>query len=230
LDYVSTAIEEELKKTNDLSKAVQKVVKEVLTENQRIIFNGDNYSKEWHEEAAKRGLPNLHNTVEALPVYVEKESVELFGKYKVLSEDELYSRYNVQLESYCKTSNIEALMTINMGNTMILPAALEYQSKLASSIMQTKAALQGLDMAPQEKLLRNLTEHINKLKTGLEHLEAISQEVDEHGTDILTHARFYQEKVIPAMNSARATADELESLVDDSLWPIPKFREMLYIY
>ncbi len=96
--------------------------------------------------------------------------------------------------------------------------------------MQTKAALQGMEMGPQEKLLRDLTDRINKLKTNLEHLDAISHEVDEHDPDILNHARFYQEKVIPAMNTARATADDLESMVDDSLWPLPKFREMLYIY
>lgn len=230
LDYISTQIEAELKNSKDFNAAVQKVVKQVLTENQRVIFNGDNYSHEWHKEAEKRGLPNLRNTIEALPMIVAKETVDLFTRYKVLSEDELHSRYNVMLESYCKTINIEALMTINIGNTMILPAALKYQEKLAGSIAQTKAAIQGLDLGPQEKLLLDLVGKVNKLKLNLEHLDAISHELDEDESDLLSHARFYQEKVIPAMNLARAAADELESIVEDSLWPLPKFREMLYIY
>jgi len=232
LDYVSTQIEKELKSSKDFNAALQKVVKEVLTENQGIIFNGDNYSQEWHQEAEKRGLPNLRNTVEALPILVTKETVDLFSRYKVLSEDELGSRYNVMLESYCKTINIEALMTISIGNTMILPAALEYQAKLASSISQTKAAIQGLDLGPQEKLLLDVADRVNRLKLALEQLAAISHEheTNEESADLLSHARFYQEKVIPAMNAARACADELEGIVEDSLWPLPKFREMLYIY
>lgn len=230
LDYIAEQIEAEHKKTKDLNTAVATVVKNVLTENQRIIFNGDNYSKEWHEEAAKRGLPNMKNTVESLPTFISKETVDLFNRYHVLSEDELQSRYVVMLESYCKTINIEALMTINIGTTMILPAAIEYQSKIANGIAQVKSAVSGIDMGPQEKLLREIAERVNKLKLNLEHLDAISHEVDEGESDILSHARFYQEKVIPAMNAARATADDLEGYVEDSLWPLPKFREMLYIY
>lgn len=229
-DYIATRIESELAQNHDLIEAVQKVVKEVLTENQRVIFNGDNYSREWHEEAERRGLPNLKNTVDAIPVFVSEDVIELFGKYKVLSEDELRSRYVIWLENYCKTVNIEALMTINMGNTIILPAALEYQARLASSIAQTKSVSSGLDLGPQEKLLKDVVEKINKLKTQIEHLDAISHEVDEGDSDILSHARFYQEKVIPSMNLVRGTADELEQVVDDSVWPLPKFREMLYIY
>lgn len=231
LDYISNMLEAELKTTENLPDAALKVVKNVLTENQRIIFNGDNYSKEWHEEAAKRGLPNFKNTVEALPVYLEEESLHLFERFGVLSRDEMQSRYIILLESYCKTINIEAQLTINMGNTMILPAAIDYQLKLATSIAQTKAAIAGLELQPQEKLLRDVCEKINKLKLMLEHLDAITREVDHEGeTDVLDHARFYQEKVIPSMNAVRAAADDLESMVDDSLWPLPKFREMLYIY
>ncbi len=125
LDYISNRIEEVMSKGQDLSPAVQLVCKEVLTEHKRVLFNGDNYSKEWHDEAHKRGLPNLRNTPEALPVLAEKETRQLFKKYGVLSEEELNGRYNIMLESYCKTINIEALITINMGTTMILPAALK---------------------------------------------------------------------------------------------------------
>lgn len=230
LDYISTKLESELKAGKDLNVAVQTIVKDVLTENQRVLFNGDNYSRDWHEEAERRGLPNMKNTVEALPVLVSPETQSLFEKYKVLSKDELTSRYNVMLESYCKTINIEALMTISIGTTMILPAAIEYQGKLATAIVQTKSALSGLDLGPQEHLLREVADRVNRLRTALDQLNAISHEADEGDSDVLHHAKFYQSKVIPAITAVRQLADELELLVDDSLWPLPKFREMLYIY
>jgi glutamine synthetase len=230
LDYVATRIEEAKKKEKDLNAAVQAVCKEVLTENKRVLFNGDNYSKEWHDEAEKRGLPNKKNTVEALPELVSKQTKEIFAKYHVLTEEELQSRYNIMLESYCKTINIEALITATMATTMVLPAALQYQTRIAQSIVASKEAVSGLDMSVQEKLLRDINDRIGRLKVGVEKLDALSHEVDEGDADPLSHAKFYQQKVIPAMNAVRQNADELETMVDDALWPLPKFREMLYIY
>ncbi len=230
IEYMADRIEAALKKDKDLNAAVQTVCKEVLTENRRILFNGDNYSSDWHVEAEKRGLPNLRNTIDALPELVTPEIKALFNKYSVLTEEELVSRYNVQLEAYCKTVNIEALLTASIATTMILPAAMQYQSRIASTIIQTKEAVSGLDLTPQENLLRDVAERVSKLRTNVERLDALSHEVDEGETDGLSHAKFYQQKVIPAMTAVRTVADELETLVDDSLWPLPKFREMLYIY
>lgn len=230
IEYMADRIEETLKKNKDLNAAVQSVCKEVLTENHRILFNGDNYSSDWHAEAEKRGLPNLRNTIDALPQLVTPEVKKMFAKYAVLTEEELVSRYNVQLENYCKTINIEALLTASIATTMIVPAAMQYQSRVASTIIQTKEAVSGLDLAPQENLLRDVAERVSRLRTNVERLDALSHEVDEGETDALSHAKFYQQKVIPAMNAVRTVADELETLVDDSLWPLPKFREMLYIY
>lgn len=230
LDYMATRLEEALKKNSDINHAVQTICKEVLNENKRIIFNGDNYSKEWHDEAEKRGLPNLKNTIEALPVLVGKEAKHIFSKYNVLTEEELVSRYNVMLESYCKTVNIEALLTATLAKTMIIPASLQYQTRIAQAIVATKEAVSGLNLGEQEKLLRDVAERVNKLKTAVEKLDALSHEVDEGESDPLAHAKFYQQKVIPAMTAVRTVADELETICDDSLWPLPKFREMLYIY
>lgn len=230
LDYMAGRIEEAKKKEKDLNAAVQSVCKEVLTENKRVLFNGDNYSAEWHAEAEKRGLPNLKNTVEALPELVKKETKQIFEKYGVLTEEELQSRYNIMLEAYCKTINIEALLTANIATTMVLPAALQYQTRVAQAILATKEAASGLDLSGQEKLLRDVAERVSRLKSAVEKLEALSHEVDAGDSDPLHHAKFYQQKVIPAMNSVRQYADELETMVDDSLWPLPKFREMLYIY
>ena len=231
LDYMANEIEKLVKTGTAVNEAAQKVVKTVLSENDRILFNGDNYSKEWHQEAEKRGLPNLRNTIEALPALIEQEAKDLFKKYSVLMEDELVSRYNIMLEGYCKTINIESLLTESIATTMILPAALEYQSRVANTLVQTKAAIGSANMTTQESMLRELVNKVSQLKTSLEILESLmhgSKEVEE--TDPHAHAKFYEHKVIPAMNEVRAAADELEVIVDDSLWPLPKFREMLYIY
>ncbi|MDQ5938095.1 MAG: glutamine synthetase [Cyanobacteriota bacterium erpe_2018_sw_21hr_WHONDRS-SW48-000092_B_bin.40] len=200
------------------------------------MFNGDNYSQAWHDEAARRGLPNLKNTVDALPVLNEKEVKELFKKYEVLQEDELFSRYNVQLESYCKTVNIESLLTANIARTIILPAALEYQLKLAQTIATTKAAVSGLNLGEQENLLKHVCDKVSFLQVEIDKLEALilegkKDDNGDHGEgDLLRKAKFYQERIIPAMDSVREGADKLETIVDDALWPLPKFREMLYIY
>jgi glutamine synthetase len=234
LDILATDIEAELKKGSDLKAAVQTVVKKHLNENERVIFNGDNYALSWHQEAEKRGLPNDKNTIESLPNLVDPVTKKLFEKYGVLKEDELVSRYNVQLEGYCKTINIESLLTANIAKTLILPAAVEYQARLANAIVQTKSAIGGVNLSVEEGLLRDLVNKINSLHNAVEVLESLtSHDSGQHngeGDDTFAHARFYQQRVIPAMNDVRTAADEIEDVVDDSLWPLPKFREMLYIY
>jgi glutamine synthetase len=222
-----------LKVDNDIDAAAEKVTRKVLSENSRILFNGDNYSQEWHDEAAKRGLPNLRHTVEALPVMIDKEVKDLFQKYGVLQEDELVSRYNINLENYIKTVNIESLITANMAKTMILPTALEYLHRIAQTIATTKAAVTGLSLPEPEKLVVELAEKAGNLQIAIEKLETLSREAaseDTEESDHLSKAKFYQTKIIPAMNHVRAIADDLETIVDDALWPLPKFREMLYIY
>lgn len=231
LDFMATEIEKLTKSGTELNVAVEKVVKDVLSQNERILFNGDNYSQEWHDEAEKRGLPNLKSTIEALPVLTDDDAKKLFAKYGILQEDELDSRYNIMLEGFCKTINVEALLTANIATTMILPAALEYQTRVATTIVQTKQAISGINLTSQEGMLREVAEKVSKLRENIELLESLrhSSKEDEHD-DLYAHAKFYQNKVIPAMNDVRTVADELELIVDDSLWPLPKFREMLYIY
>jgi glutamine synthetase len=232
LDHLSNEIESLVKSGTELSAAVQQVVKKNLAENERVLFNGDNYSQDWHDEAEKRGLPNLRNTIEALPALDEKSAKDLFDKYKVLTPDELHSRFNIMLEGYCKTVNIEALLTASMAKNMILPAAIEYQNRVATAIVQTKAAVGNINLTHQENLLRDVATKVNNLSSALDNLESeIAHSADdEHADNLLHHATGYQGKVIPAMNDVRKVADELELVVDDALWPLPKFREMLYIY
>lgn len=233
LDYMAAKIEEGMKGGKNLNQVVQTVVKETLAENKRVLFNGDNYSEEWHKEAERRGLPNDRNTVQSLPALVEPEAKKLFSSYGVLTEEELVSRYNVMLESYIKTINIEVQLTISIATTMILPAGLEYQNIMAQTICSTQQALKDkgkLDTSIHEKLLVDLSEKTSKLKFAIDQLESISKEVDHNGDDLLGHAKYCQERIIPAMSAVRMVADDLELIVDDSLWPLPKFREMLYIY
>jgi glutamine synthetase len=230
LDYMAQQIETAIKSGMDVNSAAQKVVKETLTENKRILFNGNNYSKEWYEEAQKRGLPNLKNTVEALPALIDQDSQELFGHYGVLDKQELESRYHILLENYCKTINIEAQLTSSMATTMILPAAIEYQSKLAVVIRDTKSVLPSIDCKTEEKLLTAVVEKASKLKEAIDALDSVSQEAEGHAGDVLSHAKLYQTKVLPPMNEVRKIADELETIVDDALWPLPKFRELLFVY
>ncbi|MBX3151531.1 glutamine synthetase III [Candidatus Obscuribacterales bacterium] len=237
IDYMTDALEDLVKGGMEINAAAEKLVRETLKENQRILFNGDNYSAEWHDEAARRGLPNLHNTVEALPEIVKDDAKELLVKYGVLSEDELVGRYNVFVAQFCKTVNIEWLLTKSIARTMILPAALEYQSRVASTIVQTKSALTGINLSVEENMLRDLTEKISELLLALERLEQPMNNAGNgngghgHGdSESYVMAKFYQDEVIPAMQAVRDAADELEVLVDDSIWPLPKFREMLYIY
>lgn len=233
IDYIATKIEETIKSGKPQNEAVQAVIKEVLSQHQRIIFNGDNYSEDWHKEAERRGLPNLHNTIEALPALAEPEAKKLFSKYNVLTEEELGSRYNIMLEAYCKTINIEVQLTLSIATTMILPAVFEYQSVIASTLANVNTAFKDggrPDVSVHEKLLKDLCEKSSKLKFAIDQLETASKEADNHHNGLFEHAKFYQQSVLPAMNGVRAVADELELIVDDSLWPLPKFREMLYIY
>jgi glutamine synthetase len=233
LDYISTELEKLIEGGMDINAAAEKLVRETLKENQRILYNGDNYSSDWHEEASRRGLPNFHNTVEALPEFIRDEVKDLFSKYNVLSADELIGRYNVRVAQFCKTINIEWLLTKTIARTTILPAALEYQSRLAATIVQTKSAVSGINLTIQENMLRDLTDKVSELLIALERLEQPTNSGNGggHGDgESYTMCKFYQDEVIPAMQAVRDAADELETLVDDSIWPLPKFREMLYIY
>src|SRR6185503_16312690 len=156
LDFVATELEKKLKGGKDLHAAINAVVKEVLGANLKVIWNGDNYTKEWHEEAAKRGLPNLKNTVDAVQVMHDKDVVKLLSDYAVLTEEEVSSRHTIMLENYIKTINIEALTASNIARQQILPAALKYQLQLAETATATKAASKKANASAAEKGLEEV--------------------------------------------------------------------------
>ncbi len=228
LDFLANEIEK-AKLTMDFNAAVQKVLQETLREAEPIIFNGDNYSKEWHAEAERRDIPNLRTCVDALPVQLEPEVRELYRRQGVYNEAELKSNYTVMVENYCKTLNIEALLTSDIARTMILPAAIRYQADVAGALAQTRAA-GAQPSASQERLLADVVERVSRLKTSIDDLDARRGRPDAESHDELKRARYYRDEVIPAISAVRNVADELETIVDDRYWPLPKYREMLFVY
>jgi len=223
LDMIATELEKIKGGKDAFNKAVQKILQSIIKECKPVIFNGDNYTEEWHKEAEKRGLPNLRNTVESLPHFLDKESIGLMSKYGVLSKREVHSRYEIAVERYCKDVNVESQLCLNIAQTMILPAALRFQGELASIAASLKAAGAKSDTRQLDKvsqLATHLQDDIANLSETINH---------EHKGDALAHARHFRDKVVPAMQATRATADQLESLIADDLWPLPTYREMLFI-
>jgi glutamine synthetase len=225
LDFVATNLEKAVGGGKDLHKAIQDLLPGIIKESNKVLFDGDNYTADWHSEAEKRGLPNLKNTVDALPVILRKDSVELFGKYRVYSERELQSRFNILCESYVKTVNVEARLTSLMAKTMILPAALRYQAEVAGAVSAAKAA--GVDVNGPATTLKTLTGAIADLQTAIGKLD---HALDHHAEgDPYAHSKHARDAVIPAMTAVRSAGDALETQVADDLWVLPTYREMLFI-
>ena len=225
IDFIATKLEADVKGGKTLNKAIQDLLPGILKESKKVIFNGNGYSEEWHAEAAKRGLPNLKTTVEAIPQVISKASIELFTKYKVLTEKELYSRYEIFSEKYVKEIAIEANMMVHMAKTMILPAAMRHQGEVAGSVNATKAA--GIDVGTQLEELKTLVTTINKFQAAI---KALEHAADHSATgDTYSHAKYMKESVVSKMEELRTHGDALETMVADDLWPLPTYREMLFI-
>ncbi len=224
LDYIATELEGAVKGGKTLNAAIQELLPKIIKQHKRVVFNGNGYSEEWHKEAAKRGLANHKNTIEVLPVVTRDDTIKLFEKYKVYSKKELESRFNILSEIYTKTIAIEAKTALVIAKTIILPAALKYQTEVANSVASAKAA--GV-AAPGTDTLKALVENITALSKGIAALEHAVGHVAEG--EPYDHAKYSREKIIPALNDVRTSADVLEGIVDDDIWPLPTYREMLFI-
>src|SRR5947209_3263739 len=226
LDEIASALEPAVAAGKNLESEIQTLLPKLIAESKKVIFNGDNYSESWHQEAEKRGLPNRRNTVDSLPDLIAPKAVQLFRKYGIFNERELHARYEILLENYIKTINIEAQITIQMANRQILPAALRYQAEVAQAIAHLKAA--GAKVPGSEvNLLEELSTIIDELRTRT---VALARAVDEHVEgDTLAHGKHCRDAIIPAMNAVRAAGDKLEGIVADDLWPLPTYQEMLFI-
>jgi glutamine synthetase len=224
LDYMATELEKLVKGGKTIEKAVAELLPKVIKENKRIIFNGNNYSKEWEKEAAKRGLLNQKNTVDALPGLVSKEAIGIFEKYKVLNERELHARYEILLEQFNKTINIEGQLMVLIANRYILPAAFEYQRQVASSVAAVKQA--GGKSAEGKKMLDRITKTVDNVKKIADKLEHALEHEDGNAEK---HAKYFRDTVRPAMEALRESADTLELMMPHEMWPLATYREMLFI-
>jgi len=224
LDSVATELEAATAKGEDLNKAVAKLLTKIIKEHKRIIFNGNNYAPEWEKEAGKRKLLNLKNTVDALPQLTTKETIKLLDKYKILNEREVHARYEVFLENYNKTINVEANLMVLMANRYILPAALEYLKNVGQSVAAVKAG--GGSSVQGKKLLATYTKLVDRFKVQTDALEKL---IDHTDTSAEKHAKYMRDKVVPAMAKLREIGDEIEVLTPHEIWPLPTYREMLFV-
>jgi len=224
LDYIATELEKATKGGKPLAAAIGELLPKLIKENKRILFNGNGYSKEWEKEAAKRGLLNLKNTVDALPQMIGKDVVAMFEKYKVLNGRELHARYEIMVETYNKTVNIEGQLMVLMANRYILPAVFEYQRQVAASVAAVKQA--GSKSVEGKKTLDKLTKLVDQFKAQADKLEkALAHE----GGSAEKHAKHFRDSVIPAMSALRTLGDKLEIVMPHELWPLATYREMLFI-
>ncbi len=225
LDYCATELEKGLKEGKKLQAALQTLLTKVIKENKRIIFNGNNYSAEWEKEAEKRGLLNHRTSVDAYGEAIKPEVVKAFEKYGVLNERELRARYDVALEQYNKTINIEAQLMVLMGNRYILPAAYRYQTEVAQTVAAVKSA--GATAKESRARLTQMIRLTDECKVRVDHLQHLLEH--EGNGDPMKHAKYFRDKVIPAMNDLRETGDALEAVVPHDIWPFPTYREMLFV-
>ena len=191
----------------------------------RILFNGNNYSDEWVEEAEKRGLANVRNSVDALKALVTDKAMTLFEKYGVLSHKELHSRYEIYIETYAKQINIEALTAIDMAKKQLIPAAVEYATFLADSAARFKAA--SIEAFVQEDLLKKLGALIASSYKTLTRLEAAVTKA-KGAADCVKKAEIYRDQVVTAMQALRSDIDQMEGLVPTDVWPVPPYAELLF--
>jgi glutamine synthetase len=223
LDYIATELEGLVAEGTEFNAAVQKVLEDIITVHGSVVFNGDGYTEAWPIEAEARGLPNLRTTVDALPQLVTEDSIELFSRYGVFSRHESHSRYEIALEQYILSVGVEARLTLEMANTVILPAALRYQTELAANL----ASLKAIDADLDTTTLDEVSAALKTLRAGITTLRAaIGHDHEGSAEEQATHIR---DNDLPAMNAVRAAADELETLVADDLWPLATYQEMLFI-
>jgi glutamine synthetase len=229
LDAMSDMLEEKLagKKRNKqlFEHAVAEVLSTVIKGSKAIIFGGDNYSEEWHQEAERRGLLNLRTTVDALQRMVDDKNVALFDRYGVLTPTELHSRHEIWLEQYATTINIEAETTQSMAKTMILPAAIDYLQELTSTLSSAAAA--GLNLSGVQNTAAEVGDLADNLYMSLENLK--NANLNTGGDNALGHARFMLNEVIPAMSAVRDASDRLERVIPHDTWPLPTYTEILFV-
>ncbi|MEX0692527.1 MAG: glutamine synthetase III [Gemmatimonadales bacterium] len=227
LDWMASEIEKAAGKkpaAKKLEDAALGVLRKALKQHNRVLFDGDNYAPEWHKEAERRGLPHLRNSVEAIPGMKARKNLDLFAKYGVLTTVELTSRYHIAMEKYVKQMVIEADTMVAMARTMILPAALAHQGRVAQAVAATDAA--GVPVKLQQAALGRFAAKVDAFSEGITTLEKVAARHDE---DPAAHAHHIEARVIPAMRELRTLGDALQLEIAADLWPMPTYRELLFL-
>jgi len=223
LHYLADEIENEMKnKGFNVEIAINSVVKRVLKENMKVVFNGNGYSEEWRQEAEKRGLPNLRTTPEAIATFASEKNIAMFERTKIYTRREVLSAQSVLFENYAKTVSIEAECLHNMASAFVLPVALEYKQKIQSTIDPSEPLQAGL-MKEFNTHVNQLLSSVNELKSAKDHAKTF------HEDKLHEQTTYYRKQVWDAMAKTRAACDALEVLVDDRMWPFPKYSEMLFL-
>lgn len=221
-------IADRLEKAEDVNAEVQLLLKELVSKHKRIIFNGNNYCDDWIKEAEKRGLPNIKSTVEATRALILDKNIEVFEKHGVLTRTELHSRYEINLEAYIKTINIEALTMLEMAKRQILPATIKFAGNIAKSINSIKETGLKVDISAQSELLEEVSSNLAQLKKNIAALEKAVADAANFEGDTYDHAVMYRDIVFSKMEELRAVADKLETIVDEEMWPFPTYGKLLF--
>lgn len=219
---------DELKDADDMDAAIKALVKKVFTEHQNIIFNGNNYAPEWVEEAERRGLLNLKSLPDAMEHFLDKKNVDLFVKNKICSADEIRARYEIELESYSKQINIEALTMIDMAKKNILPAVTSYVRDLTDTALAKKALSDAIPTSVEEDLITSLSNKLVCFSKKTAELEEAVIKASDYGDDNLKYAKYYRETVFALMQELRAVGDAMETETASEYWPYPSYGELLF--
>jgi glutamine synthetase len=225
LDEMCTLMEGELQGGADFEEALRRLLSTEMRRVRRIVFNGDGYNEEWHREAESRGLLNLRTTLDALEMLATDKNRELFAKYGVLSHRELESRHEVALDQYFKTINIEGETTADIASTMILPAAVRYLNDLLAATDRSRGL--GLEAGGLRRTVEKVNGLVDELRDALDRL--IEQNEELGGEEVHSKAYHMRDHVVPAMLAVRGVADRLEKVVPDDYWPLPTYRDMLFV-
>ena len=212
---------------DQMDEAVRALVKRAILKHKKVIFNGNGYSDEWVQEAEKRGLYNLKSTPDALPYFIHEKNIDLFTSHHIFSKEEIFSRYEILLETYSKTIHIEAKTMEDMVRRDFLPALMTYTDEVAASISAKKAVLATLPCTAQEKLLTTLSGYYEAIFTAEEKLEA-DLATAEGMRDQPALSLFYHETILPDMDTVRSAVDAAETYIPDSILPYPNYEKLLF--
>ena len=218
---------DELEKADDFTSAAIALVKRTIRDHRRVIFNGNGYTAEWEEEAAKRGLPNKNNTPAALPALIEPKNIALMEDFGVLTKVEMESRYEVEMEHYSKIINIEALTMLEMARKQLLPAVNAYMSEVANTAASKLAVSENLSVRSETKALTRLSADADAMSDAVDELQA-AVDAAKALSDESAKAVAFHDDVLPKMDALRAAADDAETICGEDYWPLPSYSKMLY--